>query len=36
MVLARQEGWLSFEVVDDSRHLFTGLFPVAMAIEVGS
>ena len=36
MVLARQEGWLSFEVVDDSRHLFTGLFPVPMAIEVGS
>ena len=33
-VLARQEGWLSFEVVDDSRHLFTGLFPVPMAIEV--
>lgn len=32
-VLARQEGWLSFEVVDDSRHLFTGLFPVPMAIE---
>lgn len=34
-VLARQEGWLSFEVVDDSRHLFTGLFPVPMAITVG-
>lgn len=33
-VLARQEGWLSFEVVDDSRHLFTGLFPVPMAVEV--
>lgn len=33
-VLARQEGWLSFEVVDDNRHLFTGLFPVPMAIEV--
>ena len=33
-VLARQEGWLSFEVVDDCRHLFTGLFPVPMTIEV--
>lgn len=33
-VLARQEGWLSFEVVDDSRHLFTGLFAVPMTIEV--
>lgn len=33
-VLARQEGWLSFEVVDDSRHLFTGLFPVPMTIDV--
>lgn len=33
-VLARQEGWLSFEIVDDSRHLFTGLFPVPMRIEV--
>lgn len=33
-VLARQEGWLSFEVVDDSRHLFTGLFPVPMAVDV--
>jgi len=38
-VLARQEGRLSFEVVDDSRHLFTGLFPVPMDIhteEAGS
>jgi len=33
-VLARQEGWLSFEIVDDSRHVFTGLFPVPMQIEV--
>lgn len=32
-VLARQEGWLSFEVVNDSRHLFTGLFPVPMSVE---
>jgi len=31
-VLARQEGRLSFEVVDDSRRLFTGLFPVPMDI----
>ena len=34
-VLARQEGWLSFEVVDDSRERFTGLFPVPMDIRVG-
>lgn len=33
-VLSRQEGWLSFEVVDDSRDRFTGLFPVPMDIEV--
>lgn len=33
-VLTRQEGWLSFEVVDDCRHLFTGLFPVPMSVEV--
>lgn len=33
-VLARQEGWLSFEVVDDSRERFTGLFPVPMDIHV--
>ena len=31
--LARQEGTLSFEVIDDSRALFTGLFPVPMDIE---
>jgi len=31
-VLARQDGWLSFDVVDDSRRLFTGLFPVPMDI----
>lgn len=35
-VLARQEGWLSFEVVDDQRELFTGLFPVPMTVDVGS
>lgn len=34
-VLARQEGWLSFEVVDDQRELFTGLFPVPMTVAVG-
>ena len=33
-VLSRQEGWLSFEIVDDSRHHFTGLFPVPMRIAV--
>lgn len=33
-VLSRQEGWLSFEVVDDSRERFTGLFPVPMDIRV--
>lgn len=33
-VLSRQEGTLSFEVVDDSRHSFTGLFPVPMAIQI--
>lgn len=35
IVLARQEGWLSFEVVDDQRELFTGLFPVPMTVDVG-
>lgn len=34
IVLARQEGSPSFEVVDDSRERFTGLFPVPMAWEV--
>lgn len=33
-VLARQEGALSFEVVDDSRELFTGLYPVPMEVKV--
>lgn len=33
-VLARQEGALSFEIVDDSRDLFTGLYPVPMDIRV--
>lgn len=33
-VLARQEGALSFEVIDDSRELFTGLYPVPMDIRV--
>ena len=33
-VLSRQEGTLSFEIVDDCRERFTGLFPVPMAIEV--
>lgn len=35
-VLARQEGWLSFEVVDDSRHMFTGLFAVPMTVDVST
>lgn len=33
-VLSRQEGSLSFEVVDDCRAMFTGLFPVPMDIDV--
>lgn len=33
-VLARQEGALSFEVIDDSRELFTGLYPVPMDIHI--
>ena len=32
--LSRQEGLLSFDVVDDSRARFTGLFPLPMEIEV--
>lgn len=32
-MLSRQEGWLSFDVVDDSRDQFTGLFPLPMTIE---
>jgi len=33
-VLSRQEGWLSFDVVDDGREEFTGLFPVPMSVRV--
>jgi lipopolysaccharide transport system ATP-binding protein len=33
-VLARHEGHPSFEVVDDSRERFTGLFPMPMAVAV--
>lgn len=33
-VLSRQEGVLSFEVTDDSRDSFTGLFPVPMQIRI--
>lgn len=36
VVLARQEGSPSFEVVDDSRERFTGIFPVPMDIRVGA
>jgi energy-coupling factor transporter ATP-binding protein EcfA2 len=32
VVLSRQEGWLSFDIVDDSRDLFTGLFPIPMSV----
>ena len=34
-VLSRQEGTLSFDVAESSRHLFTGLFPLPMDIDVG-
>lgn len=33
-VLSRQEGRLSFEIVDDSRERFTGVFPVEMDVVV--
>jgi lipopolysaccharide transport system ATP-binding protein len=33
-MLSRQEGWLSFDIVDDSRERFTGLFPLPMDVEV--
>lgn len=33
-VLSRQEGWLSFDVVDDSRDQFTGLFPLPMSVRL--
>ena len=32
-MLSRQEDWLSFDIVDDSRAEFTGLFPLPMTIE---
>lgn len=32
-MLSRQEDWLSFDIVDDSRAQFTGLFPLPMTIE---
>ena len=35
MVLERREGILSFDVIDDSRAAFTGLFPIPMDIRVG-
>ncbi|MBS7457831.1 polysaccharide ABC transporter ATP-binding protein [Coralloluteibacterium stylophorae] len=35
-VLSRQEDWLSFDVIDDSRARFTGLFPLPMDIKVGA
>jgi lipopolysaccharide transport system ATP-binding protein len=33
-MLSRQEDWLSFDIVDDSRAQFTGLFPLPMTIEM--
>ncbi|HBD19532.1 MAG TPA: ABC transporter ATP-binding protein [Arenimonas sp.] len=33
-ILARQEGGVSFEVLDDSRERFTGLFPLPMDVRV--
>lgn len=33
-VLSRQEGWLSFDVIDDSRDKFTGLFPIPMDVRL--
>ncbi len=33
-ILAREEGAVSFEVVDDSRERFTGLFPLPMDMQV--
>ncbi len=36
VVLARQEGSPSFEVVDDSREVFTGLFNLPMDVEVSA
>lgn len=33
-VLSRQEGRLSFEIVDDNRERFTGVFPVEMDVAV--
>lgn len=36
VVLARQEGSPSFEVVDDSRELFTGIFNLPMDVEVSA
>lgn len=33
IVYSRQQGWLSFEVLDDSRGDFIGIFPLPMQIE---
>ncbi|MBS0381925.1 MAG: ATP-binding cassette domain-containing protein [Proteobacteria bacterium] len=33
-MLSRQDGWLSFDVVDDSRERFTGLFPLPMEVDL--
>ena len=34
VVLARHEGGLSFEVIDDSRERFTGLFELPMHVDI--
>ncbi|PKM14857.1 MAG: ABC transporter ATP-binding protein [Gammaproteobacteria bacterium HGW-Gammaproteobacteria-2] len=34
VVLARHDGGLSFEVIDDSRHRFTGLFELPMQVDI--
>lgn len=36
VLLARHDGTLSFEVIDDSRERFTGLFELPMRVEMGS
>lgn len=36
VILSRQDGHVSFEVIDDCRERFTGLFPLPMAITVGT
>ena len=35
-ILSRQDGHLSFEIVDDCRDRFTGMFPLPMDVQVGT